>query len=543
MVKKTKGKLDAEKQQAERKESALRGKALASEPAGSGAHRTSRQQTLATKKSKEQEKRAEKSVAVPTNEESDDESEDEQAPTKKAKMSKGKAVAVDRDMEKTPSVEELYEHLLNGVTWTPTRFADLDLLKELGLDSDIEAMLGHLKLPKLLTMAYPVYKDVSCHFLSSLEVTYHNTPHVRQGWGKIKFKVNGRDYNMNFKDIGRVMGFQDLEDSSLPKCKNLPTELWKLITENRHSTGTDKNSHIRHPSVCYLYRMLVHAFYLRKEAGSVTEEDMRLLRPAIQPYAAPGVLPLPSADIYATFGMVSFFVSRLEHYRVWAWYTSDSRPKVGIGGLITPLLQFMNVPLGKDAAGPRFIDGTYLRIATYFSGMYGKNYVYYYYLKGKPVEVVLPNKNLTSLERPGAISFNISQKDFLGEHGSLGPIAAPRKRSAPTRHDEPAAEASEPVYGPPRYYFKPYAGVLPPGTLHDAHEHIGRLQRWNKAQDRTIEKLKGKCKALSKTVKKQTKTSAKFMKKVADVLTRGGIAGCSLADFAFANTSVPQPPP
>ncbi|KAF3487340.1 hypothetical protein F2Q69_00053675 [Brassica cretica] len=33
------------------------------------------------------------------------------------------------------------------------------------------------------------------------------------------------------------------------------------------------------------------------------------------------------------------------------------------------------------------------------------------------------------------------------------------------------------------------------------------------------------------------------MKKVADVLTRGGIAGCSSADFAFANTSVPQLPP
>ncbi|KAF3499354.1 hypothetical protein F2Q69_00041350 [Brassica cretica] len=489
MVKKTKGKLDAEKQEAERKESALRGKALASKPAGSGTQRTSRQQTLATKKSKEQEKRAEKSVAVPTNEESDDESGDEQALTNEAKMSKGKAVAVDRDREKTPSVEELYDHLLNGVTWTPTRFADLDLLKELGLDSDIEAMLEHLKMPKLLTMAYPVYKDVSCQFLSSLEVTYHNTPHVRQRWGKIKFKVNGRDYNMNFKDIGRVMGFQDLEDSSLPKGENLPTELWKLITGNRHSTGSDKNSHIWHPSVRYLHRMLVHSFYPRKEA----------------------VLPLPSTDIYATFGMVSFCVSRLEHYRDWAWYTSDSRPKVGIGGSITPLLQFMNVPLGKDAAGPKFIDGTYLRIATYFSGMYGKNYVYYYCLKGKPVEVVLPNKNLTSLERPGATSFNISQEDFLGEYRSLDPIAAPRKRSAPTRHDEPAAEASEP--------------------------------RWNKAQDRTIEKLKDKYKALSKTVKKQAKTSAKFIKEVVDVLTRGGIAGCSSADFAFANTSVPQPPP
>ncbi|KAF2533829.1 hypothetical protein F2Q70_00031592 [Brassica cretica] len=231
-------------------------------------------------------------------------------------MSKGKEVAVDRDRAKTPSEEELYHHLLNGVTWTPTRFADLDLLKEVDLDSDIEAMLGHLKMPKLLTMAYPAYRDVSCQFLSSLEVTYHDAPHVRQGWGKIKFKVNGREYNMNFKDTGRVMGFQDLADYSLPKCENLPTQLWKLITGNKHSTGVDKNSHIRHPSVRYLHRMLVHAFYPRKQDGNVTEEDMRLLCPAIR---SPGTLPLPSNDIYASFGMVSFFVNRLEHYRDWAW--------------------------------------------------------------------------------------------------------------------------------------------------------------------------------------------------------------------------------
>ncbi|KAF2587286.1 hypothetical protein F2Q70_00035455 [Brassica cretica] len=36
-------------------------------------------------------------------------------------MSKGKAVTVDRDRAKTPSVEELYDHFLNGITWTPTR--------------------------------------------------------------------------------------------------------------------------------------------------------------------------------------------------------------------------------------------------------------------------------------------------------------------------------------------------------------------------------------------------------------------------------------
>ncbi|KAF3531139.1 hypothetical protein DY000_02042171 [Brassica cretica] len=181
MVRKTKGKSDAERQEPESQESSLGGKALASERAGSGTQRTSRQQTVAAKKAKEQEKRAGKSIAVTTDEESGDESADEQAPTKRAKMSKGKEVAEDRDRAKTPSEEELYHHLLNVVTWTPTRFADLDLLKEVGLDSDIEAMLGHLKMPKLLTMAYPAYRDISCQFLSSLEVTYHDVPHVRQG--------------------------------------------------------------------------------------------------------------------------------------------------------------------------------------------------------------------------------------------------------------------------------------------------------------------------------------------------------------------------
>ncbi|KAG5397173.1 hypothetical protein IGI04_018987 [Brassica rapa subsp. trilocularis] len=513
MVKKTKGRLEAERQEAESQEFALRGKALTSEPTGSGTQRTVRQQTLAARKSKEHEKRAGKSVAVPTHEEGETESEDEPAPTKKAKMSKGKGVAVDRDRAKTPSVEELYDHLKNGVTWAPTRFADLDLLKELGLESDIEAMMGHLKMPKLLTMAYPFYKDVTCQFLSSLVVTYHDTAHVRQGWGKIRFKVNGREYNMNFKDIGRVMGFQDLEDHSLTKCENLPTELWKLITGNRHSTGADKNSHIRHPSVRYLQRLLVHAFYPRKQAGNVTEAcdcSVRL-----------SVLTL-NLECYPFPALISMLPLG---WSVSLWAVSNTTE--------------------TGRAGPRFIDGTYLRIATYFSGMYGKDYVYHYYLQGKPVEVVLPNRNLTSLEIPGAVSFNIPQEYFLGEHGPLDPIqaASSRRRSVPTQPDSPVADTSEHIYGPPRYYFKPHDGVLPPGALRDAHDHIGRLQRWNKAQDRTIEKLKDKCKALSKTVKKQAKTSAKFMKKVADVLTRGGIAGCSSADFAFANTSNPQPPP
>ena len=502
----------------------------------SGKRLTKKQEAAAAKKLAE-EKRAGKSVAEPEDE-SDADSADEPAPSKKAKTSKGKAVAVDRDREKKPSADELYDHLLNGVAWAPTRFADVPTMRELGLYDDIEAMLSHLKMPKLQTMAHPTYKDVSCQFLSTLFVTKHTSRHAKEGWGKIAFKVNGRSYTMSFREIGRVMGFDDQLYSFPEKQDELPSMLWNVISGNqRRQTGRNKNTQIRHPSVRYLHRMLVHAFYPRKEIGTVTDEDLYLLFPAIQPYTTQSQLPY-SPDIYSEVGWVNFLVDRFRYYRDWAWETYDTSPKIGIGGLITPLLEHKGISLGKDIKGPDFMDAHYLRSAQYFSGMYEESYVYHFVYKGNKAELLLPNRELTRLDGPSGISFNIPAEAYLGEHGSLRPIGTSTQNRPEQRHTEPEddiAEAgdAEPVYGQPRYTFTPYSGTLPPGALRDAHDHIRLLQKWNKAQDRTIEKLKLKCKILSQTVKQQAKSTSKILKKMADVLTRGAIAGCSRADFEF----------
>ncbi|KAF3572268.1 hypothetical protein F2Q69_00060136 [Brassica cretica] len=85
-------------------------------------------QVLAAKKAKEREKKEGKAVASSSR----DEGEEEPAPLKKTKMSKGKGIAVERDMSKTPTVEELYHHLAKGVSWVPTRFADTKMMEECG---------------------------------------------------------------------------------------------------------------------------------------------------------------------------------------------------------------------------------------------------------------------------------------------------------------------------------------------------------------------------------------------------------------------------
>ena len=61
-------------------------------------------------------------------------------------------------------------------------------MEELEIGDDIKQMLEHMNMQSFFTMAYPTYEDESCQFLASLVATFHTTKHVRQGWGKIKFK-------------------------------------------------------------------------------------------------------------------------------------------------------------------------------------------------------------------------------------------------------------------------------------------------------------------------------------------------------------------
>ncbi|KAF2568514.1 hypothetical protein F2Q68_00025009 [Brassica cretica] len=426
-----------------------------------------------------------KGAALPQVEDSEDITKEDQAPLKKGKMSKAKEADVERDRTKKSTESELFEHLKNGVFWPPTRFADIKIMEELEIDEDIKSILEHMNMQSFFSMAHPTYEEVSCQFLASLEATFHTSKHVRQGWGKI----NSR---------------------SMRRKRALPNLFGRCWRARIARPTRDKNAFIRHSSVHYLHRLIVHTIFPRKEPGTVNDEELQLLHQTVQHYASPPQLPLVSTDFYKTFGMVGFFVKRLIHYKEWAWTTSDSEPHIGIGGLITPLLEYKDISLGDDATGPPFLDGSYLKKVLQW--------------------------------KPGAISFDIGEEHFLAPHSPLGPMSSPKKKKTADKcgmyQEDTSGLNSELLYGPPRYHFEQRPGALASGPLRQAHEHIGNLQRWNKAQDRTIFKLKDKCKELSKTVKRQAEASAQFMKKVADILNRGAVAGCSTSDFDFLT---PQP--
>ncbi|KAF2612377.1 hypothetical protein F2Q70_00008423 [Brassica cretica] len=486
--------MEAEKKEVVKQETARTGKPLTSMTATRG---TSRQQALAAKKSKAQEKRDGKQVATVEGEVVGGR---KSAPPKRSKEPKDKGISLPQVEDSEDITKEDQTPLRKPRCLRAKRFADIKIMEELEIDKDIKSMLEHMNMQSFFSMTQPTYEEVSCQFLTSLEASFHTSKRVRQRWGKIKFKVHEKVHYMTFKEIGQALGLKDLEESSIPILYDAPKEesiaklVWKVLAGKDRRPNRDKNASICHPSVHYLHRLIVHTIFPRKEPETVNDEELQLLHQTVQHYASPPQLPLVNTDFYKNFGMVEFFVKRLTHYKEWAWTTSDSEPHIGIGGLITPLLY----------ASPK----------------------------------LEPNK----LEAARSFSFDIGEEHFLAPHGSLDPMSSPKKKKTADKcgmyQEDTFGLNSELLCGPPRYHFEQRSGALASGPLRQAHEHIGNLQRWNKAQDITIFKLKNKCKELSKTVKRQVEASAQFMKKVADILTRGAVAGCSTADFDFLT---PQP--
>ncbi|KAF3603682.1 hypothetical protein F2Q69_00035482 [Brassica cretica] len=306
--------------------------------------------------------------------------------------------------------------------------------------------------------------------------------------------------------------------------------------------------------------MTVYAWFARKDKCQVSAdkyENLKIItkigKNRISPFLCydglrtEGEKRKPTLEpISGTSGKLGFsYFPNLNGNRQCEFRFPHSEPQIGIGGHITPMLKFKDISLEDDPIGPAFMDGSYLKKAQYFCGRFEGTCVYSYLPSTKEVEVLLPNWNLTSLTRPGAISFDIREEHLLGPHGPLGPMRYPTRKKTADRCDvfqeNTSGLNSELFYGPPRYNFEQRPGALPNGPLRQAHEHIGNLKRWNKAQDRTIFKLKAKCKELSKTVKRQAKASAKFMKKVDGILTRGVVAGCSSSDIDFLTPPAATP--
>lgn len=399
------------------------------------------------------------------------------------------------------------------MTFMPTAYPDPIMLQRLGLYEDVKFMLGKMGLESLLTLQRPGYATATCQFLSTLDATFYSKEDADEGYGFIKFKIGRQTYRMSFKRISEVMGFPDRRIPRLGSNRVDPPGLWNMIGVGPYDTKLIKGADIRNPSLRYVQRILSSTLYARKDPGRVVEDELRFLTLSLRDVIGKWSDGINlHRDGMIDPGIVGLFVNRLLHYQQWAWTKKDKEPKLSIGGLITPLLEAMEVPLPDADVGFISMDESFLTNSGFLGGRVGNLWVYCFKVvkeQNKYVRVFLPNQRLTSVADRENIKFRIPEEALYNPdvHEIPKKISKSKRKQATddSQQEEQAAhEPASPIYGSSRYYFPPYSGALADGPLREAHQQIRTLQRGNKFQDRTIAKLVKSVNYLAKKLKSLT---------------------------------------
>ena len=88
----------------------------------------------------------------------------------------------------------------------PTRFVDIDCLRDLGLLESVQHLLQNFNLWTLCSQPQPTYENLTLEFLSSFCYITPNGP-TNQLTGAVRFRIFGTEYDFSQNAFGRLLDF------------------------------------------------------------------------------------------------------------------------------------------------------------------------------------------------------------------------------------------------------------------------------------------------------------------------------------------------
>ncbi|CAN8306577.1 unnamed protein product [Cochlearia groenlandica] len=91
------------------------------------------------------------------------------------------------------------------ISFVPSRFPDPETLKKLEIYDEVREILRHMRLDGVLGIRHNAYKEETCQFLATLEISY-----IEPGPQGIRFSYtdyNGKIYSAGLDVWGRILGF------------------------------------------------------------------------------------------------------------------------------------------------------------------------------------------------------------------------------------------------------------------------------------------------------------------------------------------------
>ncbi|CAN8318939.1 unnamed protein product, partial [Cochlearia groenlandica] len=160
--------------------------------------------------------------------------------------------------------------------------------------------------------------------------------------------------------------------------------------------------------------LISHAFFPRRETGSVNNNEVMFLQqglvPVIKQSRGRDYLFPTTEELQPSTQRV--FLRVLLDIHNWAGHRTDSTLKLSIGGWVTLILKLMRVPLRNKFENARLMDIPYLAkvviLVGEWEGRYGKSFQY----NESPCIVLIPNEECTIFEYNNAIDFRTLSQFF-----------------------------------------------------------------------------------------------------------------------------------
>ncbi|VVB04813.1 unnamed protein product [Arabis nemorensis] len=227
--------------------------------------------------------------------------------------------------------------------------------------------LGNLAIMRIQTHA-----EATKHFLASLNFVSSSSHDTT---GSIEFYIGPTKYSISFRDICDVYGFsisyyQEVEEATKASM------VWRSIASlnELYCLHGSRYTKIKNPSIRYVLCLLANAFYARDIAKDYYGQ------------------PIDRDTTYHGSKGASMFFDHISNIR--SSNTHILRPRIFIGGMLTPLFNRLNVDISDypPISLSPVIDVTYALEHHILSGRYPPNHLIYTFLDddGEPLCCYLP---------------------------------------------------------------------------------------------------------------------------------------------------------
>ncbi|CAE6199760.1 unnamed protein product [Arabidopsis arenosa] len=408
-----------------------------------------------------------------------------------------RAVAEDRRRREITrgkrSMTERYE-LIDEDMKDDAEYPHPETMADLGILEDVELLFEKCHMATLMSHPYPAYEEETIQFLSTVQVELFEGLSAaelrKERLGYLSFTIDGRDYVMTIKMLEDMFGFPSSTGTKPKFIRDEIKALWNTIGDDTtFSSARSKSNSIRNPAIRYFQRALANVLYARSVSATLTNPDMETLDLALKSllcYTKNGeTMRGDSSDTPPSM----YLLNHLCSYRGWALSNSKKRVKgaLCVGGVVTPILQFFEVPLTSAPTEPRWMDIAHLKLAHVIEHqMHDERYAYKF---DHPVvgdaQFLIPFRELTTITVRDNIDFSPPIETLHAVIGGSSSINVAKEVEEQSDNEEISWEN----YDTSRFHFEEHK---PPSreskSLAESHRKLSLVQKWCKFQDKIIKK-------------------------------------------------------